>query len=58
MVTHFYVTLLSNASQKLYSSNTLISFTVRLAQPVDLSSNDRWEVGVCEVTCRPFNVGT
>jgi hypothetical protein len=56
--THFYVTLLSNVSQKLYPSNKLSSFKVHLAQPVDLGSIGRWEVGVCEVTCRPYNVGT
>jgi hypothetical protein len=39
---YFYVTLLSNALQKLYSSNTLSSFTVHLAQPLDLGSTDRW----------------
>jgi hypothetical protein len=55
--THFYVTLLSNASQKLYPSNTLSSFKLHLAWPVDLGSNCRWEVGVCELTSRPTNVG-
>jgi hypothetical protein len=55
--THFYITLLSNASQKLYPSNTLSSFTLYLARPVDLGSNSRWEVGVCEVSCHPYNVG-
>jgi hypothetical protein len=56
--THFYVTLLSNASEKLYPSNTLSSFKVHLARPVDLGSNSRYEVGICELTCRPTNVGT
>jgi hypothetical protein len=56
--THFYIILLSNASQKLYPSNRLSSFTVRLLEPVDLGSTDRCEVGLCEVTCRPYNVGT
>jgi hypothetical protein len=56
--THFYITLLSNSSQKHYPSNTLSSFKVHLARPVDLGSNSRWEVGVCELTCRPSNVGT
>jgi hypothetical protein len=55
--THFYVTPLSNASQKLYPSDTLSSFKFHLAQPVDLGSTGRWEVGVCEVSC-PVNVGT
>jgi hypothetical protein len=55
---HFYVTLLSNASLKIYPSNTLSSFTLHLAQPVNLGSTDRWEVGVLELSCCPFNVGT
>jgi hypothetical protein len=55
---HFYVTLLSKASQTLYKLKTLISFTVHLALPVELGSTDRWEVAVCELSCRPFNVGT
>jgi hypothetical protein len=42
--THFYVTLLSNSSQELYPSNTISSFTVHLAQPIDMGSTDRWEV--------------
>jgi hypothetical protein len=56
--TQFYVTLLSNASQKLYPSNTLSSFTVHLARPVVLGSNTKWEVGASEVTCMPYNTGT
>jgi hypothetical protein len=56
--THFYVTLLSNASQKLSPSNTLSSFKVNLEQPVNLGSTGRWEIGVCEVSCSPVNVGT
>jgi hypothetical protein len=56
--THFYVTLLSNASQKLYPSNTHSSFKVHLTRPVDMGSDSRWEVGICEVSCRPTNVGT
>ena len=55
---HFYVTLFSNGSQKLYPTNTLAAFTARLAQPIDLGSTDRWEVGVCEITCHPTNTGT
>ena len=55
---HFYVTLLSNVSQTIYPTNTLVSFTAHLAQPIDLGSTDRWEVGVCEMTCHPPNIGT
>jgi CRISPR/Cas system-associated endoribonuclease Cas2 len=54
---HFYVTLLSNASQTLYPANTLSSFKTHLARPADLVSDGIWEVGVCEVTFRPYNVG-
>jgi hypothetical protein len=57
-VTRFYDILLSNASQKLYPANTFSSFTVHLAQSIDLASTDRLEVGVCEVICRHANVGT
>ena len=55
---HFYVTLLSNGSKKLYPANKLSAFTTRLAQPIDLGSTDRWEVGVCEFICHPTNTGT
>ena len=55
---HFYVTLLSNGSQKLYPTNTLAAFTNSLAKPIDLGSTDIWEVWVCEVTCHPGKVGT
>ena len=53
----FYVTLLSNASINLYSRNTLNSFTVHLAKPVDLGSPHKWEVGVCEVICHHPQAG-
>ena len=55
---HFFVTLFRNGSQKLYPANTLVTFTARLAQPIDLGSMDMWEVGVCEFTCHPINTGT
>jgi hypothetical protein len=55
---HIYVTLLSNSSQKLYPTSTLSAFTTRLAQPIDLVSTDRWEVGICEFSCHPTNTGT
>jgi hypothetical protein len=55
---HTSTSLLSNTSQKHYPSNTLSSFKVHLARPVDLGSDSRWELGVCEVSCRPTNVGT
>ena len=55
---HFYVTLLSKGSQKLYPTNTIAAFTTRLAQPIDLGSTDRWEVGVGEVTFHPAKIRT
>jgi hypothetical protein len=54
----FLVTLFSNASQKLFLDNTIAAFTVQLAQPIELGSNDRWEVGLCELTCPPTHVGS
>ena len=54
---HLYVTLFSNGSQKLYPANTLTAFIARLAQPIDLGSMNRWEVGLCEFTCQPKEVG-
>ena len=56
---HFYVTLFSNASRKIYGKdNKLSAFTVKLAQPIDLGSHKNWEVGVCEISCPPPVVGT
>ena len=55
---HFYVTLFSNGSQKLYLGNTLATFIARLAQRINLGSMDSSEVGLCDFTCHPINVGT
>ena len=56
---HFYVTLFSNASRKIYGKdNKLSGFTVKLARPIDLGSHKNWEVGVCEISCPPPVVGT
>ena len=55
---HFYVTLFSNGSQKLYPANKLAALTALLAQPIDLGSMESSEVGVCEFTCHPINLGT
>ncbi len=52
------MTLFSNGSQALYPANTLTAFTARLALTIDLGSMDRWEVGLCEFTCHPKEVGT
>ena len=54
----FYVTLLSNGSQKLYPTNTIAAFPNRLVHPILLGSTERWEVVVCEVTCHPGKVST
>jgi hypothetical protein len=53
MSDQFYVTLLSNASQKLYPENTIGAFTVELARTINLAPDGNWEVGLCEFTCPP-----
>ena len=50
---HFYVTLLSTASQNIYPDNTHYDFIVQLAQTIDLGNNDRWEAGLCKYVCPP-----
>ena len=55
---HFYVTLFNSASQDLFPDNTLGMFRIELAQTIYLGPKDRWEVGLCEFTCPPKNVGT
>ena len=50
---HFYVTLFSNASQKIYPNNTQATFTINLAQPIDLGSSSDLEVGLCEISYKP-----
>jgi len=55
---HFYVTLFSNDSTDLYPSITTARFTTVLPRPIELGSSERWEVGVCEFTYPPNNVGT
>jgi len=47
----FYVTLFSNALRDTYEQNTHADFTVKLAQPVDLSSTSSWVVGLYEISC-------
>ena len=46
-------TLFSNASRKVYKDNTLSAFTVKLAQLIDLDTEENWEVVICEITCTP-----
>jgi hypothetical protein len=55
---HFYVTLLSTASQRICPDNTHYDFIVDLAQTIDLGNNDRWEVGLSEYACPPPKPGT
>jgi len=55
---HFYITLFSNASQKLHIKDTLSEFTIQMAQRIDLGSTDNWEVGLCEFSCPPPKSGT
>jgi hypothetical protein len=55
---HFYITLFSSASQTTYPKNTIAAFRVHLPRPVELGTDDRWEVGVTEITWSPRNVGT
>jgi len=53
----FYVTLLSKASRDIYDQNTHAEFTVNLAQPIDLGSTSKWELGVCEISCSSSHEG-
>ena len=43
----FYVTLPSNASKDVFPNNTISSFTVDLAKPIELDG--QWMVGLCEI---------
>jgi hypothetical protein len=55
---HFYVTLLSSASLQLHPSNTIAAFTSQLAKTIELDPSENWEVGLCEISYSPNNVGT
>jgi hypothetical protein len=48
---HFHVTLFSSASRDIYDQKAHADFTVKLAQPVDLGTMSKWEVGFCEISC-------
>jgi len=50
----FYITLFSNASQKIHPSNTLAEFKIHLVQRIDLCSTDNCEVWLCEISCPPL----
>jgi len=47
---HFYITLLSNASQHIYPDNKIAAFTIKLAQPINLDPSEIWEVGLSELS--------
>ena len=47
-MSHFYLTLPSNSSQKFYPDNTLTHFTTRLHNAVNLQG--MWEVGLSEIS--------
>jgi hypothetical protein len=42
----------------MYPKNTVAAFTVHLARPIELGTDESWEVGVTEITWSPKNVGT
>jgi hypothetical protein len=42
----------------MYPGNTISAFTVHLSRPIEVGTDDRWEVGVTEITWSPKNVGT
>jgi len=50
----FYVTLFSNASKEVFPYNTLATFTIHLAQPIDLGQSD-WEVALTELSYKAPN---
>jgi len=47
---HFYNTLFSNASQKIYPDNKIAALTIQLAKPITLDPAEIWEVGLCEIS--------
>jgi len=55
---HFYVTLFSNASKEMYPNNTVATFTIHLAQTIDLGSSTDWEAGLGEFSCQPAKTRT
>ena len=54
---HFYMTLLSTASQHINPDNTQYDFIFELAQTINLGNNDRWEVGLSEYAFPPQQLG-
>ena len=54
---HFYATICSSALQSLYLDDSIVAFTVELAQPIELGPSDIWEVRLCELSYHPNHVG-
>ncbi len=46
---HFYVTLPSNSSLKIFPENTLTNFKTNLPAPIRFKQEDRWEVGISKI---------
>jgi len=46
-MTHFYLTLTSNASLQTYPRNTVANYTIKLPSSVQLDGD--WEVGLIEI---------
>ena len=49
----FYITVFSAASTEICTLNSQISFTNRLALPVDLGSSSDWKVSLAEISYKP-----
>jgi len=54
---HFYVTLFSNASRKIFPTNTHAAFTIQLAQAIDLVSPDMRKVRIWKFNYPPTQPG-
>ena len=46
-MTHFYMTLPSNASMKIYPNNTVAKYTTQL--PTNIELDGEWEVALTEI---------
>ena len=47
IMTHFYMTLPSNASMKIYPNNTVAKYTTQL--PTNIELDGEWEVALTEI---------
>jgi len=54
----FYVKLFNNTLQCLYPANTISAFTFEFPLSIEVGPNDKWEVGLCEISYPPNTVGT